>query len=95
MSVPSLGQENPLEEEVATHFSIVAIFLCPAPPSTLVLVDSLSLTMMGILRKEGGSYQWTWEMGPLGHERLHFFGLKLPNSFMAAGKDSRSSFPVG
>ena len=96
MSVPSLAQEDPLEEEVATHSSIVAIFLCPVPPSTLVLVDSLSLTMMGILRKEGGSYQWTWEMGPLGHERLHFFFcLKLPNSFMAAGKDSRSSFLVG
>ena len=54
MSVPSLDQEDPLEEEVATHFSVVAIFLYPAPPSTLVLVlDSLSITMMGILRKEG------------------------------------------
>lgn len=73
MLLPSLGQEDPLEEEVATHFSIVAIFLCLAPPGTLVLVDSLSLTVMGILRKEGRSYQWTWEMGPLGHERLLFF----------------------
>ena len=54
MSVPSLDQEDPLEEEVATHFSVVAIFLCPASPGTLVLVlNSLSLTMMGILRKEG------------------------------------------
>ena len=54
MSVPSLDQEDPLEEEVATHFSVVAIFLYPAPPSTLVLgLDSLSITMMGILRKEG------------------------------------------
>ena len=81
VSVPSLAQEDPLEEEVATHSSIVAIFLCPAPPSTLVLVDSLSLTMMGILRKEGGSYQWTWEMGPLGHERLHFFLPEIAKQF--------------